>query len=64
MDAEWKKLKLAAPARRALVNAEILKLSDLKKFTRAQIVELHGMGPNALGLLDAAMDAAKISFKK
>ena len=33
VDGIWRKLGLAAPARRALVNAKLLKLSDLKKIS-------------------------------
>jgi hypothetical protein len=60
VDGVWKELGLAAPARRALVNNKILKLSDLKKFTMDEVAQLHGMGPNALALLKKA----KAPFKK
>ncbi len=33
LDGEWRKIGLAAPARRALINAKILKIEDLKKIT-------------------------------
>jgi hypothetical protein len=51
---------LAAPARRALVDNKILKMSDMKKFTFDQIADFHGMGPNALAILRKA----KAPFKK
>jgi hypothetical protein len=60
VDGVWKELGLAAPARRALVNNKILKLSDLKKFTIDEVAEFHGMGPNALLILKKA----KAPFKK
>ncbi len=60
VDGVWKELGLAAPARRALVNNKILKLSDLKKFTMDEVAQFHGMGPNALTLLKKA----KAPFKK
>jgi hypothetical protein len=60
VDEVWKELGLAAPARRALVNNKILKLSDLKKFTLDEVAEFHGMGPNALSILKKA----KAPFKK
>lgn len=47
----WKDLGLAAPARRALINANIKTVTELKKFTKAEISELHGIGPNALVIL-------------
>lgn len=63
-DAEWKALGLAAPARRALINAKILKLSQLAKHREADVAALHGMGPNALKTIKAAMKTSKITFKK
>ena len=47
-DGVWRELGIAAPARRALVNAGILQKVDLRKFTLAQIAELHGIGKSAL----------------
>ncbi len=63
-DAVWKELGLAAPARRALVDAKLLKLADLKKFTLAELKALHGMGPNALAVISTAMKKSGIAFKK
>ena len=60
VDGVWKELGLAAPARRALVDNKILKLTDLKKFTLDQVSDFHGMGPNALSILKKA----KAPFKK
>jgi hypothetical protein len=60
VDGVWKELGLAAPARRALVNNKILKISDLKKFTVEEVSEFHGMGPNAI----ATLKKAKVLFKK
>ena len=60
VDGVWKELGLAAPARRALVDKKILKLTDLKKFTLDQVADFHGMGPNALSILKKA----KAPFKK
>ena len=60
VDGVWKELGLAAPARRALVNNKILKLSDFKKFTFKQVADFHGMGPSAL----AVLKKAKAPFKK
>ncbi len=62
-DAEWRGLGLAAPARRALVDAGLTTLSQLKKKQRDSIAILHGMGPNALQKLDLAMAEAGWHFK-
>jgi DNA repair protein RadC len=56
--------KLASPAQRALANAGIHNLTQLAKFSEAQIRELHGIGPNALIALRAALKAKGLSFKK
>lgn len=53
-DGEWRKLKLAAPARRALVDAKFFKISDLKKIKLSDLKNLHGMGPTAISLLQKA----------
>jgi hypothetical protein len=60
VDGVWKELGLAAPARRALVNNKVLKLTDLKRFTLDEVADFHGMGPTALALLKKA----KAPFKK
>ena len=51
VDGVWRELGLAAPARRALVDHKILKVSDLKKFSLEEIADFHGIGPNALKAL-------------
>ncbi|MFA7322804.1 MAG: DUF1801 domain-containing protein [Candidatus Nanopelagicales bacterium] len=50
-DGIWRELGLSAPARRALVNAGILTIEDLKARNLAEIRHLHGIGPSALKLL-------------
>lgn len=50
-DGVWRDLDLAAPARRALVNAGILTLADLAKADMNDVARLHGMGPKALAVL-------------
>ena len=55
---------ISAPARRALDGAGIKTLSELSHHTEAEILALHGMGPNAMGKLRAALEEAKMSFRK
>jgi hypothetical protein len=62
-DGAWRELGLASPARRALVNAGLLKLSDLKKISREKLAAQHGMGPSALKILDAEMTSKGWKFK-
>lgn len=63
-DSAWKEIGLAAPARRALVNAKIFQLSDLARRGEAEIAALHGMGPNALTTLRAALKQKRLAFRK
>jgi hypothetical protein len=53
---------MAAPARRALAGAGYQRLAQLSKVTEAEIKQLHGIGPNALKLLRAALKAKGLSF--
>ncbi len=55
---------LAAPARRALQSAGIESLKDLSKFTKEEILKLHGMGPKAFDALQSEMKKEKVNFKK
>ena len=63
LDGEWKKIGLAAPARRALINAKLIKITDLKKITEKYFMALHGMGPSSLPIIKREMKKLKIKFK-
>lgn len=63
LDGEWRKVGLAAPARRALVDAKLYKVSDLRKISLIELTELHGMGKSAIARLVNLMDAKKIRFR-
>ena len=54
--------KLGAPAERALASAGIQTLEQLTHFSETEIKNLHGVGPNALGKLRAALAAHGLSF--
>lgn len=54
---------LARPALRALHAAGYLNLRQLSKATEQDVAALHGMGPKALALLRAALEARKLRFK-
>lgn len=56
--------KLGAPAERALANAGIKNLKQLTKFSEAEIKQLHGVGPNAIGKLRQALAEKGLSFKE
>jgi DNA repair protein RadC len=53
LDGVWRELGISAPARRALVDAKILKLSDLSKIKLEDLTSLHGMGPKTIKTLKA-----------
>jgi uncharacterized protein YdhG (YjbR/CyaY superfamily) len=53
---------LAAPALRALLNAEIDTLKKLAKYTEAQILELHGIGPSSIPKLRNALKSKGLKF--
>jgi hypothetical protein len=55
--------KLGAPAERALAGAGIKNLKQLTKFSEAEIKQLHGVGPNAIGKLRQALAEKGLSFK-
>ena len=55
--------KLGAPAERALAGAGIKNLKQLTKLSEAEIKQLHGVGPNALGKLRQALAENGLSFK-
>jgi len=63
VDGAWREIGLAAPARRALIDAGLFKLSDLRKESLADIKELHGMGPNAIRILISEMKQRDLSFR-
>lgn len=54
--------KLAAPARRALAGAGYTRLEDLTQVTEAEVMSLHGMGPNAMEALRNALAERGLSF--
>jgi hypothetical protein len=54
--------ELAQPAQRALAGAGIQNLKQLTRFSEAEIKRLHGIGPNALKQLRAALKAKGLSF--
>ena len=62
LDREWREYGLSAPARRALVDAKLYKVSDLRKISLTDLEELHGMGKSAVARLKVLMNAKKIKF--
>jgi hypothetical protein len=63
LDQEWREYNIAAPARRALVDAKLYKVSDLRKISLSELEGLHGMGKSAVARLKVLMNAKKIKFR-
>lgn len=54
--------ELSQPAWRALTGAGYWRLEQLTEISEAEIKQLHGMGPKALGILRRALDARGLAF--
>lgn len=54
--------KIGQPATRALANAGYTQLEQLTKTSAAELKQLHGMGPKALGILHEALAAKGLAF--
>jgi hypothetical protein len=54
--------KLAGPARRALAGAGITNLAQLAGMSEADLLQLHGIGPNAIQALRLALQEKGPSF--
>lgn len=63
-DHVWRGLKLAAPARRALIDNKIFTLKDLSRFSENEVFQMHGIGSNTLMTLKKALKKHHLSFKK
>ena len=53
---------LSAPARRALAGAGYTSLAQLTAVTEQELLRLHGMGPNAVRQLKAALAERGLAF--
>ena len=53
---------LAKPAQRALAGAGYTRLEQFTKLREAEVMRLHGMGPNALDQIRRALAAKDLSF--
>jgi predicted flap endonuclease-1-like 5' DNA nuclease len=55
---------LGKPATRALAGAGITTLAAAARHTEREVAALHGVGPKAIGILRAALQASGRSFRK
>jgi len=63
LDGEWRKIGLSGPARRALVDAKLYKVSDLRKVSIEELQNLPGLGKSAIARIKIIMEAKRIRFK-
>jgi uncharacterized protein YdhG (YjbR/CyaY superfamily) len=61
---DFSQLRLATPARRALLQAGIETLEQLSQYTEEEVLKLHGMGKSATPKLKTALEQTGKSFKK
>jgi DNA-binding Xre family transcriptional regulator len=62
-DSEWARIGLSGPARKALVEAKLFRVSDLRKISLEELQHLAGMGKSSIARLRVIMDAKKIRFR-
>jgi hypothetical protein len=55
---------IGKPAQRAFASVGITRLSQVTKMSRAELGQLHGVGPKALGILEKALAARGQAFAK
>ena len=55
---------ISAPARRALEREGISSLAKLARYSKAEILALHGIGPTAMPKLRIALKGAGLAFRK
>jgi len=55
--------RLASPAQRELQNADIKTLEGLAKHSESEILELHGIGKNALAVIKTTLDEHGLSLR-
>jgi hypothetical protein len=53
---------LAAPARRALAHAGLVRSQQFTNLTEAEVRQLHGMGPKVIDLIRLALAAKGLTF--
>lgn len=55
--------KVGAPATRALTGAGYTALSQLAGVSREELAKLHGMGPRALAIIEAALQEHQLNLE-
>lgn len=63
LDGEWRKIGLTAPSRKALVDAKLYRVSDLRRLTIQELAELDGISKSTIARLKKLMAAKHIPFR-
>lgn len=63
LEVEWYRIGLTAPARKALVEAKLYKVSDLRKITLEELQAISGVSKSAIARIQVIMRAKKIKFR-
>jgi hypothetical protein len=64
LESEWFAIGLSSPARKALVEAKLFRVSDLRKISLDELRALPGMAKSSIARIRLIMAAKKIEFKK
>lgn len=64
LEAEWFRIGLSAPARRALVDAKLYRVSDLRKISLEELKAIPGIAKSSIARIKVIMAAKQISFRK
>jgi hypothetical protein len=63
LEVEWLRIGLTGPARKALVEAKLYKVSDMRKISLEELRGLSGVSKSAIARIQVIMRAKKISFR-
>jgi len=57
-------LKIGEPARSAFALIGITSLEDCTKYTKSELLSLHGVGPKAIRIIEEALNELNMTYKK
>ena len=64
LDGEWRAIGLSGPARMALVDAKLYKVSDLRKISLAELASIKGLAKSAIARIKQIMQARGMDFRQ
>jgi hypothetical protein len=63
LENEWRQIGLTGPARKALVEAKLYRVSDLRKISAQELAAMPGVSKSAIARIKVIMNAKKIHFR-